>query len=323
MKTYRKPALKIGDLYDKLIERQLVVPAEDKQIVFNSLERIGYYRLTGYCLPFLCRTGNQRVFTADATIQRILALYEFDTNLRSLSLQVLEKIEIALAASICNTLCLLHGPLWYSKEAIFLNSDIYWKSFNKAIDFVKFDWSKNRGKPENPNLFLKHYYSTYSHPKLPPAWMLRECASFGFWSSVYQGLQPKEKQAISSLWKYPNKKPIASPVFESWLHTLSVFRNRCAHHNRITNLTLPYDPKIPDNISAAKRFISGKTNNLRTIFLVIDILLRTAAPHSEWKNWLRAQFESAVNVSISKATGFNTIWHKDDFWLEWVAPPKS
>lgn len=326
MTTYTKKPLKIDLLYQKLVDRNLTILPEDKGIVFTALERIGYYRLTGYCLPFMQVTANQKkVFVPGTTIHSILALYEFDTNVRSLALQELAKIEIALATSICNTLCVEHHALWYADKNVFNSQDGHQNTFDEAIKHLRFDAAANKGIPKNPNPFLRHYYSTYTNPKLPPAWMLRECAPFGFWSHTYEDLNKASKTLISESWKYPNRKPIQPPVFESWMHSLSVFRNRCAHHNRITNTTLPYDPKTPDNVPAAERFKSGQTNDLRTFLLLIDILMRNIAQNSDWKDRLYAHFDTAAqkNVAVGRATGFNFDWKNDNFWSDWTAPVKA
>lgn len=328
MIPYTKLTLTNQQLYTKLIDRQLVIPVEDKSVVFETLDKLGYYRFTGFCLPFVQTTANNRkIFVAGTTIHKILALYKFDTSLRSLASQALEKIEIALASSICNTLCGKHESLWYTKEDIFFDKQTHQKILEVAAKTMKFDLAANKGHTKNPNEYLKHYYSKYSPPGLPPAWMLRECASFGFWSNAYKGLKKAEQTSISNAWKYPNKKIILPAVFESWLHTLSVFRNRCAHHNRITHTTLPYSPKTPDNVPAAQRFPApdsngfSTTNDLRTFFLIIDILLRTAAPAYDWKAKLREQFTIAAadGVTISKAAGFKFDWENDIFWSEWTS----
>ena len=332
MTVFGKLPLNNTQLYEKLIERQLDVPTEDIGAVYEALVKLGYYRFTGFCLPFLQTTAdNRKVFQAGTTIRKILALYQFDTALRSLANLALEKIEIALATSICNTLCMKHGALWYAELTIFADPATHAKIFSKALDHMKFDPQTNRGSPSNPNEYLRHYYRKYHYPRLPPAWMLRECASFGFWSHTYSGLKQPEKSLITTAWKYPTKKQIAPVVFESWLHTATVFRNRCAHHRRITHTTLPYDPKTPDNVPTAARFPqpdamgNPNTTDLRTFFLVIEILLRNVAPDFDWKKEVKDQFEQseAEGVAVGRATGFRVEWRDDVFWSDWAPPPKA
>lgn len=297
------------------------MPPADKRKVFDAIENTGYFRLTGYCLPFLQKNRSQKkVFRPGTTIDHVLDLYHFDSGLRSLSLKVLGKIEIALGASICNTLCVKHGPHWYIKENIFIDPQSQKKTLATVARYTNFDLEENRGNSNRSNLFLKHYYDTYNQPKLPPAWMARECVPFGFWSHTYIGLIQSEKAGISDQWKYPNKKPLQPVVFSSWLHSLTVFRNACSHHNRITCTTIPYDPKTPDNLLVAARLPKNSPNTLRTIFVTIDVLMESISPNSDWKKDLEAHFNAFSNstVGISQATGFAQDWKKDDFWSNWV-----
>lgn len=299
--------------------------------MYDALVKLGYYRFTGFCLPFIqLNAKNSKIFQANTTIHKILALYRFDTALRSLANHALEKIEIALASSICNALCLNDSSLWYANPVIFTDPATHAEILQTALKHMKFDQLNNHGVPYNPNEYLRHYYKTYDNPRLPPAWMLRECASFGFWSYAYSGLKQPQKVLIADAWKYPNKKLIEPTVFESWLHTVSVFRNRCAHHRRITHTTLPYNPKTPGNMPTAARFPkpdangNPNTNDLRTFFLVIEILLRNAAPNYDWKKDVRDQFEKseAAGVAVAHATGFQFAWRDDVFWSDWTPPPK-
>lgn len=321
MKTYNKPALKVSDLYNKLLARGLTVPAADKRKVFDALENTGYFRLTGYCLPFLQKNRSQKkVFKSGTTINHVLDLYHFDSGLRSLSLQVLGKIEIALGASICNTLCVEHGAHWYTNKNIFIDPQSQEKALKTVANYTDFNIALNCGTPNNPNLFLKHYYDTYNQPRLPPAWMARECVPFGFWSHTYIGLIQPEKTKISDQWTYPNRKPFQPVVFSSWLHSLTVFRNACSHHKRITRTTIPFDPKTPDNTPVAKRLNKNAPNTLRTLFVTIDVLMESISPNSDWKKELEAHFEEFSKnstVEIGAATGFAKDWKKDDFWSSW------
>lgn len=330
MAIYSKPVLNNIQLYDKLVARGL--PAADKPAIYYALERIGYYRFTGYCTPFLQFTAaKKKVFVSGTTTDKILALYRFDTSLRSTLLEVLAKIEIALAVSVCNTLCLNHinaNARWFQKPAVFFDKAGYNDIYAEAARHMKFDLVKGKGDTTNTHEFLKHYYQKYTQPPLPPAWMLRECASFGFWSKVFYNLNPVDKSDIAKKWFYPNKKPLFPPVFSSWLHALSVFRNRCAHHSRITYTTIPFSPKTPENNPVAKaRFPQADakgvviTNDLRTFLLVIDILMLNIDPNYEWKSIIRTHFEAAdqFGVPIHKATGFQFDWRKDSFWDPWPA----
>lgn len=122
--NYNKPWLSYSQQLDKLVERGLNV--SDKNKAIECLERIGYYRLSGYWFPFRERSetccplekpthrkkfkkgGTERLvldtFKAGASFQQAVELYVFDKKLRLLTLDALERIEVALRVDISHLL---------------------------------------------------------------------------------------------------------------------------------------------------------------------------------------------------------------------------
>ena len=121
---YNKPWLSYEQQLDKLIENGLIIGDRNKALSF--LERIGYYRLSGYWYPFkqrseLCCLYNPAIkkpnkkqkrattlafdqFITEANFQSVVDLYIFDKKLRILVLDALECIEVALRVDISHTL---------------------------------------------------------------------------------------------------------------------------------------------------------------------------------------------------------------------------
>lgn len=113
--AYDKPWKSYEDQLDQLIQRGLIVT--DRAKALHYLERIGYYRLSGYWFPFRERSGiccplsatdgkkfkrgkTNRLaldeFKTDASFQNAVELYVFDKKLRLLVMDALERIEIGL-----------------------------------------------------------------------------------------------------------------------------------------------------------------------------------------------------------------------------------
>ncbi len=113
--SYEKPWKSYQDQLNQLIERGLNVT--DRPKALHYLERIGYYRLSGYLYPFKERSGiccplaaeNGKKFKKGSTnrlvlnnykqgacFQNAVELYVFDKKLRLLVLDALERIEIGL-----------------------------------------------------------------------------------------------------------------------------------------------------------------------------------------------------------------------------------
>ncbi len=90
-----------------LKERGLIV--ENDEAALDYLERVGYYRLSGYFYPFreleitlqggLSYQRNNR-FIEGSRFEEVVQLYVFDKRLRLLALDALERIELAIRVDI-------------------------------------------------------------------------------------------------------------------------------------------------------------------------------------------------------------------------------
>lgn len=87
------------------------MPSPDKAL--HSLKFLGYYRFTGYCLPFQDNAKGDHAFVDGTSFDDVLELYAFDKALRTHILGALEGIEVAFRATVSNTMSLAYGPHWY------------------------------------------------------------------------------------------------------------------------------------------------------------------------------------------------------------------
>lgn len=107
-----KPWLSFSDQLQQLRARGLEV--EDPAAALDYLERVGYYRLSGYWYPL--RTIDQASsaaqgravrldsFVAGSRFEDVVRLYVFDKKLRLLALDALERIEMAVRVDIAHLL---------------------------------------------------------------------------------------------------------------------------------------------------------------------------------------------------------------------------
>lgn len=320
---FEKKALGSKALVQKFVDRGLILQGNDETTLFAAFDRIGYYRLTGFCLPFqFPNKPNRRHFRPGTTLAHILSLYDFDTELRALAGIALEKIEVAVRTSICDHMSRTHGAHWYMNVNAFLPGAEHASLLEKAARSVQFNLNAMRPFQEtpdkpNPHLFLTHYYSKYNPPAMPASWMLRECASFGFWAQAYENLLVSDQKQIADAWRFPSGKRVDHALLGDWLWSISVFRNRCAHHARITHRSFPFAPSAPAHDDTRQLF-GARTDNLRTLLVVIAILLKSAAPSNMWRDQLRQLVDRYHgNVDIERATGFGTgkaNWREDPLW---------
>jgi abortive infection bacteriophage resistance protein len=320
---FSKPPLSQQNLIELMAQRGLPLnDPRELEIARRSLDRIGYFRLSGFMLPFVQGGGggNRHNFRADASIEKIVSLHDFDASMRLHCLEGLSQIEVGVRASICDHLSRTHGSHWQLFPKPF-KAGKHGDNLQALADAVKFNLDQNRplARRDDGHQFLDRYYAKYTDPatRMPPGWMIRECASFRTWAFLYEGLEAAEQKQISDAWKFPSGKRIDHTILEDWFHSLSILRNRCAHHGRITHKTFPFAPTAPRDASVAHLF-QGQGADLRTLMVVIAALLKCLDPRSMWTRKLYMFLEWQSTVDIGAAAGFTSwghgSWRDDPLW---------
>lgn len=281
----------------------------DKDAAKTYLRRIGYYRFSGYTLPFQ-KGGNgadHHEFKAPTSFETVLDRYIFDRKLRLHLLDAIERIEVAIRAGLSNHIAERHSPHWYKDANLFVTG------FNHAeyISTLKQQISHNR--PENQAIFIRHYYETYGPPDMPPSWMVFEDVSFGVISKTIEHVVKVECRELCAQFGLPHK------ILTSWLHAISYVRNLCAHHSRVWNRVLTIKPTI------AKKYKGVTTDNTRiySILMVAQALLGKVAPDNHWALRLKELLEAHPSVPLS-AMGIPENWHEHEIWgIEPKASPSA
>jgi Abi-like protein len=115
---FNKPPLSLPDQLALLVARGLTV--NDTADATHYLAHIGYYRISGYALPFQVG-GNgpdRHDFKPRVTCADILDRYVFDRKLR-LVMDAIERIEISVRTALSNAIAARHGAHWYLKPQLF------------------------------------------------------------------------------------------------------------------------------------------------------------------------------------------------------------
>jgi abortive infection bacteriophage resistance protein len=302
--TYAKPWLTINDQLAKLSSRGMQVSDEARAL--DYLERIGYYRLSGYWYDFRLRsaycpldekTGGKpkkvRIerpvldeFKPGTRFQDAVDLYVFDKKLRLLVLDALERIEVALRVDLSHRLG-EKDLFGYLKPALF--HDNFAVKINPATGLtLHHDWlSKHAGLiVRSRETFMTHNKEKYG---LPVAiWVACEVWDFGCMSTLFSGLQTADQNAIARSYGVEDGR-----VFASWLRSLNYLRNVCAHHSRLWNRNVVDAPKLPalGQVTSMDGFIRNESSPLRTRpFLLLCIcqhLMQFINPSSSWGSRLK------------------------------------
>jgi abortive infection bacteriophage resistance protein len=296
---FNKPPLSLPDQLGLLVSRGLTVnnPAD----ALHYLTHIGYYRLSGYALPFQIG-GNgldRHNFKPNVTFEDVLDRYVFDRKLRLLVMDALERIEISVRAALSNTIASKHGAHWY------LNPHLFSPSFDhpRFIEDIKQQIGHDPGNNKRRDIHIDHYYETYSTPDMPPSWMVFESITFGTISVACKNLACPEFAMVCRSFALPQ------PIFTSWLHSLNYVRNICAHHGRLWNRECRIKPMI------AHAFRIDLTPNVRLYaqLVVMQILLTKIAPGNHWAQKLFSLLVEHPSIPL-RSMGFPINWRSRMIW---------
>jgi abortive infection bacteriophage resistance protein len=296
---FTKPALSLADQLNKLRTRGLIIsdPAETR----HYLEHIGYYRLSGYMMPFQIGGAglDKHNFRPGTTFDDILDCYVFDRKLRLIVMDAVERIEISIRSALSNSIAVRHGPNWYQDSKKF-NPEFRYVDF---IDQIKMQISHDPRQSHKRDAHINHYYTTYNAPDLPPCWMIFESISFGLISLAFKNLVYSESKPICDYFSLNHK------ILSSWLHSISYTRNICAHHARLWNRTCTIKPFV------AKAFKDELTPNDRLYaqLVVMQVLLGKIAPDNHWAQKIAELFEQHPRIPLAKM-GFPTDWKSRKLW---------
>ena len=281
----------------------------DRVKALDCLQRIGYYRLSGYWFAFRQRSPlfspwplppNQTKkpkpttetlddFKPAATFQNAVDLYVFDKKLRMLAMDALERIEIALRVDVAHTL----GQL---DAFAYLKSDLFHGDFSQVLDkqsgltkhhswLAKHAQLIGRSKEE----FVNHNKTRYGQPLA--IWVACEVWDFGTLSTLFGGMREAEQDAIASRYGLRNGR-----VFATWLRSLNYLRNVCAHHSRLWNRNIVDQPKLP--AAAVVPWVAqfeGNAHATARCYLLICMLrhlLGVINPTSSWPHRMKAHLQS-------------------------------
>jgi abortive infection bacteriophage resistance protein len=285
-KSYNKPALSLNQQLELLISRGLII--SDQAKVEHYLKFIGYYRLSGYMLPFC---SSKDCFKPGVNFEQIIDLYKFDRKLRLFVFDSIEIIEVALRAVITDSLSLKYCPHWFADESLFEAKEKHALAIN-IIRKTTID-SNIIGRDS----FIAHYYTNYTEPELPPSWMTLETLSIGALSIIFKSLKRDIRKLIATEFK------LDEIILSSWLHSLTYTRNLAAHHARVWNRKFTIKPKI---LKRHKSFLTDDTHFFAQ-YVSISYILKTAAPNYHWKQNLINLFSEFPDINIGKM-GFPPNW---------------
>ena len=297
MVTYTKQPISISDQMAVLKNRGLLF--DDEYAAIECLKVISYFRLANYWKPMESDKVNH-VFKPNSKFENVVALYNFDKELRTLIFSAIQNIEVALRTKVIQLVSLNNGAFWFANQSLFSNTTVFYKCISNIDDELK------RSKED----FLIEHFAKYNNPPYPPAWKTLEVSSFGTLSKLYCNLSDNSlKKQIARELGLPQHL-----YLESWVKSLSVLRNCIAHHARIWNRKYPWKPQLPKKLQ--NPWIQNKAISQEKLYAqlcCVAYLIDAIHPQNDFKQKLNTILTEYYIVDIA-AMGFQKFWYNEPLW---------
>lgn len=238
-----KPFVTYTDQINILIQKKQL-NISDLSYAEEKLHDIGYYSLiSGYKDIFY--NPMTRMYASSTKFSDIVALYEFDENLRSLVFKYICHIEQKIRSLISYAFC----ETFSENQVAYLNSSSYniskknSRDISKLISMLTYESTIN----------MEHSYVVYQRNTYGnvPLWVIMKTLTLGQTSKMYSFMLPSIKAKVSIHYSNITEKELIQ-----YLKVLTVFRNICAHNERLFSYKSRFE--IPDTILHKKMNIPKK-----------------------------------------------------------------
>jgi abortive infection bacteriophage resistance protein len=301
LSMFKKNATSISQQIEILKNRGLVF--NNVSYAEHQLSNISYYRLGEYWYVMQDNKENH-TFKHNSKFEDVMALYNFDRELRFLLFDVIERIEISLRTKLIYHLSHEFDPWWFQNFDLFDDSIALVKTLSSLEQELE--------RTKEPSI-KKHKNKHKDDKRFPPAWKSLEQTSFGSLSKLYGNLKNniKSKDVIAKDFGAVNHT-----YLPSWLQSITQIRNFCAHHSRLWNKNLPSTLKLLSK--PPYKWINDVPNQNDFQFLYIHLcimkyLLNIIEPDNQFTSRLKYLFEKYPNVDTN-ALGMKLNWEEEELW---------
>lgn len=243
-------------------------------------------------------------FKPNSAFENVIAIYNFDRDLRSLLFGVIERIEIGFRTKLIHHLSQEISPWWFEDAGNFKNPVAHTDTLI-AID---------RELRQSKEVFIKeHYVKYHTDSRRPPAWKTLEVSSLGTLSKLYGNL----KSTVSSKDSIASELGTVNHTFlPSWLQSISQVRNMCAYHSRVWNRNLPGTYKLmPKPLYAWVKNVplSKEFHMLYVHLCCMKYLLNVIHQENHFTQKFSKLLAEYPNIDPN-ALGLKPNWEKEELW---------
>jgi len=313
-----KPHLTLHQQLDVLRSRGLALGEPPEAL--RSLQRFGYYRLSGYAYPLRNtkpkgESGRLDTFVPGASLPLVVQLAEFDKQLRLLVLHGVETVEVAVRVAVAHRMGAVHTEAHLYPKLLasrFVAQPREGTSASSGYDA----WLKayRRNLQSSKEDFVAHHNEMYGGRL--PIWAAVEIWNFGLLSKFFAGMQLRDQNAVAAQFG-----GLDGHVLKSWLRTLNFLRNVAAHHSRLWNRAVPDVPVLPSRADfPTLDFLHLHPRSREKLLGALSclwFLVQAIEPDSGWAATVKAHlatFPSFSALSLEQGAGFFHGWAETDLW---------
>jgi len=302
---FTKPALSLDAQVDLLLARGM---SGDRARMLRRLRHANYYRLSAYWHTF--RVPGSDCFKEGTDFEVVWERYMFDRQLRVLVMNALERVEVSVRTGLAYEQAMRFGPFGYATDP----RAVFEHEASKRAEFFQ---RLEKDATQSHETFITHFRDKYGdeHP-LPPVWVATEVLSFGGVLSLFHGSPRAIQREVANTFGVPDV------VFDSWLLTLNLVRNICAHHGRLWNRSLRLQPKFP-RLDVDKDWHTPVSVGRDKLFGTLTILaycLRVTSPGTGWARRFSNLLDNHPNIP-KRYLGIPENWRDCPIWAKLLANP--
>lgn len=294
---YTKQAISIEEQINTLKTRGLII--DDTIQAKKVLDVVSYFRLADYW-RFLETDHSTHTFTSNSHFSQVLDCYYFDKKLKSLIFSAIQTIEVAVRTKMIKHFTPTCGAFWIMDANSAINIDF----FISNLEHIR----KEVGRSHEE--FIKEHFRKYSEPDLPPSWKTLEVVSFGTLSKMFNNFKDATaKHHVAHEFGLNHHK-----FLRSWLESLVVLRNCCAHHSRIWNRKFPVKPQTPRRMT--NKWItdfSFRQESLYPQLCCIAYWLNSIYPANSFAKDIKTLLSNYPTVP-PRLMGFPLKWEDEPLW---------
>jgi len=273
-----KPPLSFHDQVEKLLSRGMIV--SDLNSAEKFLQSHNYYHLNKYFHEFMDSNGN---YSQETSFIQIKFIYENDAWLRNHLFYLIEPFELEVKTIVANHLSLKYGSDVFYKYEIYQDINDWQNTMNIVLREVKRD-------PTNPvvSWHMKKYDGMFR------MWVLIEFFSLGSLSHFFGNLNNIDKNEIARFYD------ISGYYLSSWLQSISLLRNLCAHTRQLFRRNYTSPPSLPN-------FFNWTPNDNRHLF-ALSLVLKRLSTQTNWQIFANDLDQRDKNQPFLSDYGFPQNW---------------